>query len=98
MGTWERRNFDGSEYFILGPDHSYAFIGDVSDSNVPRLMLGCSGTWRIEGEDLILDCVMAQPSDSAKDRPPQKHSEREKVADFLKYYLPHTPVTYEKMP
>jgi len=98
VGTWEQRNMDGSSYHILRPDHSYAHVSDVSDSDVPRLMLACSGSWRIEGDDLITDCTMAYHPDSEKARHgPERHVDRERLSDFFLYRHRHAPISYDRL-
>lgn len=47
IGTWKQNSFDGTEYYILRPDHSYAFIAEVPDEDYKnyRRALACSGSW-----------------------------------------------------
>lgn len=98
VGTWKQKSFDGTEYYIVRPDHSYAYVGDISDPGEPvRIVLCSSGTWHIQGDDLILDGVAAQSTDQAKLHPPEKSVHRWKVAEFVKFLEPHPAVSYEKL-
>src|SRR3954462_11618967 len=73
IGTWKQKSFDGTEYYIVRPDHSYAYVGDISDPGEPaRIVLCSSGTWHIEGDDLILDGTAGQSTEHAKRSPPDK--------------------------
>jgi hypothetical protein len=97
VGTWELGLMDATGFKIFNADHSYASVGDMShDPKVSRLLLACAGTWRIEGDDLITDCMSAYGSESVKK--PERHVEREKLAEFLKYAKPHAPVSYTRLP
>jgi hypothetical protein len=97
VGTWELRLMDATGFKIFNADHSYASVADASnDPRVPRLLLTCAGTWRIEGDDLITDCMAAYGSESVKK--PERHVEREKLAEFFKSVTPHGPLSYERLP
>ena len=95
IGTWKQKDIDGTEYHILKPDHSYAWIVEVPDNDYKtfRRALACSGSWRIEGEYLIVNCTKLQWGE----RPPKekKISDRWKAVEFVKVYEHHSPVSYE---
>ena len=94
IGTWKEKSFDGTEFYVLRSDHSYAFVGGPNHE-LPRPVLVCSGSWRIEGDDLILDCTRAEVSGRVSGRPPERASHRLKVAEFLKFHKRHPPISYE---
>ena len=87
MGT-----MDATEYVIVRPDHSYV---SVSDFNSTELELVCSGHWRIEGADIVIDCTTPTTPASEKEYPPQTHSGRRPIDDFLKGLKPHVAVSYK---
>src|SRR4051794_5171935 len=97
IGTWRVQEIDGAEYMILGADHSYAFVAGA-DHDFPRNMLISEGTWRIEGNELIIDTTTAYPADSQKARRgPERHIDREPVAEFFKGRHKHAPITYDRL-
>jgi hypothetical protein len=81
VGTWRQQEIDGAEYLVLGADHSYAFVAKA-DENIRRNLLVCEGSWRIEGDELVRDCVATYSPGSIKaSRGPERHVERERVAE-----------------
>jgi hypothetical protein len=92
VGTWNWGTMDATEYVIVRPDHSYAF---VSDFNSKELILSCSGHWRIEGDDIVIDCTTPTIAGFEKEYPPKTHSDRRPIDDFLKGLEPHAPVSYK---
>jgi hypothetical protein len=92
VGTWNWGTMDATEYVIVRPDHSYAF---VSDFNSKELELVCSGHWRVEGDDIVIDCTTPTIPGFEKDYPPQTHSGRRPIDDFLKGLERHSSVSYK---
>src|SRR3954470_9208489 len=86
VGTWEQKSFDSTEpeYYVLKPDHSYAFVtAEDGDGKRSHLVLA-TGSWRIEGDDVIIDSTSVDPRPEGEKRAPKRHLNRERVLDFLK--------------
>jgi hypothetical protein len=97
IGTWRVQEIDGAEYMILGADHSYAFVAEA-DSDFPRNILICRGSWRVEGNDLIIECTPDHVPDSQRGRLGWgKHIDREPLAEFFRRRHKHPPITYETL-
>jgi hypothetical protein len=95
IGTWRQQEIDGAEYHVFNSDHSYAYIHEA-DENIPRNTLICGGSWRIEGDDLITDCTMNYDPDSVKGRRgPERHVERERLAEFARGREKHAQISYD---
>src|SRR2546423_12325587 len=85
IGTWSVQEIDGAEYMVLRADHSYAFVAEAKPGEFERNTLCCEGSWRIEGDDLIIDCTAVYSPDGVKaSRGPERHTDRERVAEVFK--------------
>ena len=40
VGTWEQKSFDGIDYHVLKPDHSYAFVMGASATHSRAVVRG----------------------------------------------------------
>ena len=97
VGTWRVQEIDGAEYMILGPDHSYAFVAEA-DSDFPRNTLVSEGSWRIEGDDLIIESKIPHVPESQVGRAGWgKRVDRERVSEFFKGRHRHAPITYDRL-
>ena len=92
VGTWDWGTMDATEYVILRSDHSYAFVSDFGSK---ELELSCSGHWRIEGDDIVIDCTTPAIPGFEKEYPRQTHSDRRPIVDFVKGLKRHAPVFYK---
>jgi hypothetical protein len=97
VGTWEQKSFDSTEpeYYVLKPDHSYAFVtAEDVDGKWSHVALA-TGSWRIEGDDIVMDSTSVDPRPNGEKRPPKKHFNRKRVVEFLRGLKPHAPLSYQ---
>jgi hypothetical protein len=98
IGTWREQGIDYAAYLILRADHSYARVAEARRPDFRQNTLICEGSWRVEGDDLITDCTAAYSKDSERARRgPERHVDRERVAEFFKGLQKHAPITYDRL-
>jgi hypothetical protein len=83
---------DSTEYYIVRPDHSYALVSNLGSE---ELELTCVGHWRIEDDDLLIDCAVPAPHGLEKEFNNPTHSYRYRINDFLKDREPHGSISYK---
>jgi hypothetical protein len=95
IGTWREQGIDYAAYLIFRADHSYARVVEARHPDFPQNTLICSGTWHIEGTDLVKDCIAAYPprSDGTR-RAPERHVERMPLTTFFKALHKHSAISY----
>jgi hypothetical protein len=97
VGTWREVCIDCHDYRIVRPDHSYAVVGSLDFSPTDDPIVLCTGHWRIEGDDIVLDCTTAVTPGLEKEFPPKTYSRREPIRAFLESLEPHAPVSYRHL-
>ena len=95
VGTWEWHSIDASGYYVFSPDHTYAFITDRDADGTPHNSLVSSGSWHVDGSQVVLDGVFAHSCDLDPPRPPKRDSGRGEISDFLRDMKRHAPVSYD---
>ena len=97
VGTWREVCIDCYDYRIVRPDHSYAVVGSLDFSPTDDPIVLCTGHWRIEGGDILLDCTTAVTPGLEKEFPPKTNSSRESIEAFLSSVQPHASVSYRHL-
>jgi hypothetical protein len=98
VGTWREQGIDYAAYLILRADHSYARVVEARPPDFPQNTLICSGSWHIEGDVLVKDCIVAYGRESEKARRgPERHVEREPLTDFFRARRRHRPISYTSL-
>ena len=97
VGTWEQKSFDSAEleYHVVKRDHSYAFVTEEDVDGKRGYVVLSTGSWRVEGDDIVIDSTAVDPRPEGEKHPPKRRSNREPVAQFLKGLKPHAPLSYQ---
>jgi hypothetical protein len=85
VGTWVEHGVDYTTYYHCHSDHSFVAVSPTDPAGDPHPMVTAKGTWRIEGNDLIIE--FAPFVDSHGREPIPKRVRRSPIKEFTEKSL-----------